>query len=827
MNYSIDEIAEILKLPRPANIKPKRSISILLTDSRSLIDPEQSLFFAIRTPNNDGHRYVADLYAAGVRSFVVDHIPDGLQEADDVDFLVVQDTARALQTIARYHRSRFDVPVVGITGSRGKTTVKEWLYQLLQTDYHIVRSPRSYNSQIGVPLSIWEMDEDTELAIFEAGISQPGEMTGLQSVIKPTVGIITNIGTEHDEGFGSIQQKCEEKVTLFRDCDCIIYNGDDPIIRQAVNSACFTAKEIAWSRRDNDMPLFIQRVDRRPDESDIHYSYLRRDGMITVPFTTDPDIENAIHCLALAMYFNRPADLIGARMSALTPVGTRLDVSEGVNGCLLIYDSYTADLRSLTPALDFMARRSTPGRSATVILSDVAHEQMSPAELYSKVARLLRQRKIGRVIGIGEEITRHKKYFDVDAVFYQSTDEFLKNVSASDFERELILIKGAAPFHFERIAEQLEARHHETILEVNLDAVVHNFNFFRSHLRPTTGIVAMVKASGYGAGSYELAKTMQAQGAAYLAVAAVDEGVDLRQAGITMPIMVLNPKVVNYKTLFAYDLEPEIYSFEILDEIIREGVKRGIEHYPVHLKLDTGMHRLGFLETDIPEIVARVLSQNSISVRSVFSHLAGADGTEFDSYTREQFDIFDRCCGRLEADLGADHPFLRHILNSTGILRFPDHQCDMVRLGIGLYGIKTMEDGSQDALRPVSSLHTLVISVKEWEAGTTIGYSRRGVLTRRSKIATLPVGYADGMNRHFGNGHSSVWINGTRCPTVGNICMDACMVDVTDIDCKPGDPVEIFGSHIPASELAEILGTIPYEILTSVSSRVKRVYYRE
>lgn len=809
-------------------VKSKRTISILLTDSRSLIEPEQSLFFAIRTPNNDGHRYIADLYAAGVRCFVVDHIPVALAEADDADFIVVPDTARALQSLCRYHRRRFDAPVVAITGSRGKTTVKEWLYQLLQPDYHIVRSPRSYNSQIGVPLSIWEMDTETELAIFEAGISRPGEMVGLQSVIRPNIGIITNIGPEHDEGFRSMQQKCEEKVTLFRDCDCVIYNGDDPLICEAVGAACLAAKEIAWSRTDSDKPLFIYSVVRHESESDIHFSYLRCDGMVTVPFTADADIENAIHCLALALYLNRPMDVIAARMGALTPVGTRMNVTDGVNGCLLIYDSYTADLRSLTPALDFMARRATTGRTSTVILSDVTHEQMAAAELYAKVARLLKRRGIRRVIGIGEEIMRHKRYFGIDAEFYASTDEFLKEVSASDFERELILIKGAARSHFERIAEMLEARHHETILEVNLDAVVHNFNFFRAHLEPSTGIVAMVKASAYGAGSYELAKTMQAQGAAYLAVAAVDEGVDLRQAGITMPIMVLNPKVVNYKTLFAYNLEPEIYSVDILDEIIREGTKRGIENYPVHLKFDTGMHRLGFLEKDIPEVVARILGQNAISVRSVFSHLAGADGTEFDDYTQMQFDIFDRCCMRLKEALGDDRPFLRHILNSTGILRFPAHQYDMVRLGIGLYGVRTMEDGSQDALKQVSSLHTIVISVKEWEAGTTIGYSRRGVLTRPSRIATIPIGYADGFNRHLGNGRSSVWINGTRCPIVGNICMDACMVDVTDAPhCAPGDAVELFGEHITVYELADLLGTIPYEILTSVSTRVKRVYYRE
>jgi alanine racemase len=825
MTYSINEIAEIVKTARPIN--SKRHISILLTDSRSLVDAEQSLFFAIRTPNNDGHRYIADLYAAGVRCFVVDHIPDKIYTFEDADFIVVPDTTRALQTIAQYHRRKYNIPVVGITGSRGKTTVKEWLYQLLQADYHIVRSPRSYNSQIGVPLSIWEMDDETELAIFEAGISQPGEMVGLQSVIRPNIGIITNIGSEHDEGFKSLRQKCDEKVTLFRDCECVIYNGDDDCIHKSIDAACISAKEIAWSKKDSDVPLFIQKIDKRSTETEIHFSYIRRDGVVTVPFTSDADIENAIHCLAFALYLNCPMNVLASRMRTLSPVRTRLDVIDAVNGCMLIYDSYTADLRSMTPALDFMARRSTAGCTSTVIISDMTHEQMAPMELYAKLAHLLKQRGIQRVVGVGPELMQYKRYFDVNAVFYLTTDELLKDMSASDFEHELILIKGASSFHFERIAEQLEARHHETILEVNLDSVVHNFNFFRSHLKPTTGIVAMVKASGYGAGSYELAKTMQAQGAAYLAVAAVDEGVDLREAGITMPIMVLNPKVVNYKTLFAYNLEPEIYSLDILDEIIREGVKRGIENYPVHLKLDTGMHRLGFLENDIPDVVARVLEQNTIQIKSVFSHLATADCPDMDDYTNMQLSVFDSCCDKLQSMLGEHHSFMRHILNSTGILRFPEHQCDMVRLGIGLYGIKTLDDGTQDALRPVSSLHTIIISIKEWNAGTTIGYSRKGVLTRQSRIATIPVGYADGLNRHLGNGHSSVWINGHRCPIVGNICMDACMVDVTDVECTTGDAVEIFGEHIPAAELAEILGTIPYEVLTSVSTRVKRVYYRE
>lgn len=823
MNYTIAHIAEILRLPQPGC--PAQRISVLLTDSRSLTYPQESLFFALRTRNNDGHRYLMELYDKGVRNFVVDHVPLTMSDLSDVNMLVVSDVTRALQSIARYHRGRFSVPVIGITGSRGKTTVKEWLYQLLHDDYNVVRSPRSYNSQIGVPLSVWEMNEDTELAVFEAGISLPDEMHVLQSMINPGIGILTNIGDEHSDGFASCREKCAEKVLLFRDCDCIIYNGDDPLISDVVASSCPTVKEIAWSMHDGDRPLFISGIMKYHSTTEIHYSYLSRDGMVTIPFTADADIENAIHCLAVMLYLNRPLDVLASRMSVLSPVGTRLNVIEGVNNCLLIYDSYTSDFHSLVPALDFMERRATGARSLTVILSDVMHETMEPASLYRSVAKLLRQKGVDRLIGIGEEIMAHSRYFGVNDSFYHDTSDFLSQVSTSDFGNELILIKGAAHFHFEALSEVLESRQHETVLEVNLDSVVHNYNNFRSRVNPGTGIVCMVKASGYGAGSYELAKTLQSQGAAYLAVAVLDEGVDLRKAGITMPIMVLNPKVTNYKTLFAYNLEPEIYSFEILNEIIHEARKYGINGYPVHIKLDTGMHRLGFLEQDIPELLAILAGQDAIEPRSVFSHLAAADCPEMDDYTRGQFDYFDRCCELLQS--GFNHHILRHILNSTGITRFPEHQHDMVRLGICLYGIPTMSDRSQGDLRPVSSLYTVIISIKEWEAGTTVGYSRRGVLSRRSRIATIPVGYADGIDRHLGNGKASFFVNGHRCPTVGNICMDVCMIDVTDAGCEVGDHVEIFGENIPVAELADKLGTIPYEILTSVSSRVKRVYYRE
>lgn len=823
MNYTISNIAEILRLQQPAC--PDYTVSILLTDSRSLTYPEDTLFFALRTRNNDGHRYLLELYDKGVRNFVVDHVPASMMNIDDVNMLCVRDVKCALQQIARFHREQFNIPVVGITGSRGKTIIKEWLYQLLKDDYNIVRSPRSYNSQIGVPLSIWEMDKDTELAVFEAGISMPDEMSALQPMIKPSLGIITNIGDEHGDGFKSNREKCEEKLLLFRDCDCIIYNGDDLLISDVVSASCLPVKEIAWSMRDSNRPLFISKVDKHSETTDIYYSFLLKDNKITIPFIADADIENAIHCLAVLLYFSVSADDIDSRLSELSPVGTRLNVIEGVNNCLLIYDSYTSDFHSLIPAIDFMERRATGSRSLTVILSDVMHETMEPSLLYRSISKLLKQKKINRIVGIGEEISAYRRYFDVNASFYRSTEEFLKQVSASDFDKELILIKGASHFRFERLSEVLEAKQHETVLEVNLDSVVHNYNIFRSKVKRETGIVCMVKASGYGAGSYELAKTLQAQGAAYLAVAVLDEGVDLRKAGISMPIMVLNPKVVNYKTLFENNLEPEIYSFEILEEIIREAQKHGVTGYPVHIKLDTGMHRLGFLEKDMPRLIEILSGQDAIKPHSVFSHLAAADCPDMDRYTLEQFSVFERCCNNLQS--GFEHHILRHILNSTGITRFPEYQHDMVRLGICLYGIPTMNNGSQGDLRPVSSLHTVIISIKEWEAGTTIGYSRRGLLTRRSRIATIPVGYADGVDRHLGNGNASVFINGHRCPTVGNICMDICMIDVTDVACEVGDSVEIFGGNISVIELADKLGTIPYEILTSVSSRVKRIYYRE
>lgn len=821
----LSQIAKILR-KSISNGLSDREVRYLLTDSRALAESEYTLFFAISTHSGDGHNYVNQLYDKGVRMFCVKNVyPNWNNDMPDAHFIKVANVRDALQKIASNYRMKFNIPIVAVTGSRGKTTVKELLYQLLRDKKNVMRSPRSYNSQIGVPLSIWELTPETELAILEAGVSQSGEMDALESIIKPTIGIITNIGDEHSDGFDSDEQKVIEKAILLKNCEYVIYNYDDIRISRALDFVGCSAHELSWSRIDSNQPLFIKSETKEGSNTIIKYSYLHVDGEITIPFTLPYEIDNAITCLAFMLLMRENQTDIKESMSRLTPIGTRIDIIEGVNSSLLVYDSYTCDLHSLNPALDYMALRNTSLRTPTVILSDVLHENLSLEQRYSEVAKSLKRHGIKRLIGVGEEISKFSYLFDCEKEFYPSTNDFLENVTTDFLNHELVLIKGASRFKFMEIADFFEAKHHETVLEVNLDNIVHNFNFYKSILNSGTGIIAMVKASGYGAGSFELGKTLQAQGASYLAVATVDEGVELRKSGITMPIMVLNPRVANYASLFKYNLEPEIYSFDILNKIIREGEKYNIKEFPIHIKIDTGMHRLGFLETDMAELATLIYGQSVVYPCSIFSHLAAADDPQLDSYTKGQFDYFDRCYNILQERF--EFKIKRHILNSTGITRFPDYQFDMVRLGICLYGIKTMNDGSQDELKPVSSLYSTIISIKEWDAGVTIGYNRRGLLKRKSRIATVPIGYADGIDRHLGNGNMEVYINGTVCRSVGNICMDIMMVDVTDAICEVGDTVEVFGPNIPVTNISDALDTIPYEILTSIGPRVKRVYYRE
>lgn len=801
---------------------------IPLTDSRSLSDAPRTVFFALRTATGDGHRFIPELYRRGVRHFVVEagYSADGFPGAE---FTPVESPLKALQQYASERRSSFPGKIIGITGSRGKTMVKEWLGSLLSPKWRICRSPRSYNSQIGVPLSVWRLSERDNLGIFEAGISRCGEMESLAGIIRPDIAVITNIGAEHDEGFPSRADKIREKILLAKEASTIIYPVADSALASAIAKAYPDRRLIGWGDKweHPDAQLTFETEPLPQGRILISYRYL---GAPEASFTIDANsqwqIENAVIALAVMLALGYNAAEIASGMEQLLPVGTRMQVSDGVNDTLIVHDDYTCDLSSLAIALDFSLRRLTSGKRLTAILSDIDTDGADPESVYRRAGELMRLHNVGRVIGIGAGISAHFAEIGIPGVCYPSTEAFLKEATPTDFSKEMILVKGAPRFRFDLVVNHLEAKTHETVLEVNLDAMVDNFNFFRSRLRPETGLVAMVKASGYGAGSLELAKTLQAHGAAYLAVAVGDEGADLRRAGITMPIMVLNPTVLNYTQLFDNRLEPEIFSFESLEKIIYEARRAGITSYPIHLKLDSGMHRLGFREEQLDELLGRLDSQQEVEVRSVFSHLATADCLDQDEYTLGQLRYFDRCSSKITAHF--PYRVLRHVLNTAGILRFPEYQYDMARLGIGLYGIPILNNGTEDSLRPISTLRSVIIALHEWDSSETIGYGRRGVLTRPSLIATVPIGYADGFNRRCGRGNWEVMVNGHRCPTSGNICMDICMVDVTDVPgVKVGDAVTIFGPENPATEMAEMLDTIPYECLTSVSPRVRRIYYRE
>lgn len=820
MSYNIETIAKLIGAKCIGTNKSR--IDWLLIDSRSLCFPEETLFFALQSKRNDGHKYISDLYARGVRNFVVAELPS-LDSYSDANFLVVANPLKALQKLAEQHRSQFHIPLIGVTGSNGKTVVKEWLHQLLSPDRVVVRSPRSYNSQIGVPLSVWQMNEESQLAIIEAGISEIGEMRALQSIIKPTIGIITNIGGAHQENFFSLQEKCMEKVSLFKDCEVVIYNGDNELITDCVAKSMLTAREIAWSKTDKEKPLYIIAINKGTDNTTISYRYLGFDSSYILPYIDDASIENSLNCLAACLYLMVPTEEIARRMARLEPVAMRLEVKEGKNGCVLINDSYNSDIASLDIALDFLYRRSeAKGMKRTLILSDLLETGQSITLLYRKVAQLVHSRGINKIIGVGTDISSCAKKFEIEKYFFPNTAALLKSEVFSSLKNEVILVKGSREFAFEQLSEELELKVHETILEIDLNAIVANLNHFRSKIKPETKMVCMVKASAYGAGSYEIAKTLQDHRVDYLAVAVADEGSDLRKAGITGSIIIMNPELSAFKTMFDYKLEPEVYSFHLLDAFIKEAEKQGITNYPIHIKLDTGMHRLGFAPDDVPQLIQRLKAQNAVLPRSVFSHLVGSDSVKFDEFTKKQIELFEGASSQLVSSF--QHKILRHICNSAAIERFPDAQYDMVRLGIGLYGVSAVDNS---IINNVSTLKTTILQIRDVPQEDTIGYSRKGSLTRDSRIAAIPIGYADGLNRHLGNGNAYCMVNGKRAPYVGNICMDVCMIDVTEIDCIEGDKAIIFGKELPITVLSGVLETIPYEILTSVSNRVKRVYFQD
>ncbi len=826
MIYTIEKITTLIGARRIGHADAR--IGWLLTDSRSLCFPEETLFFALRSQRNDGHRYIDDLYRRGVRNFVVENNSQFSifnSQFPDANFLVVPSPLEALQRLAERHRDEFDIPVVGITGSNGKTMVKEWLYQILSPQMTVTRSPRSYNSQIGVPLSVWLLNEQTEVGVFEAGISQPGEMQSLHDIIQPTIGVLTSLGAAHQKNFRSMDEKCMEKLQLFHGAKVIAYDSDNDTISRCIRKSGYKGEKIGWSKENQSAPLYISNISSSSSTSSISYTYKGTCATYHLPFIDEASIECSFACAAVALCLGVSPEDLDARMAQLEPVAMRLEVKEGQHGCTLINDSYNSDVNSLDIALDFMNRRPEyQGRRRTLILSDIQQTGMDKTALYKEVSDLCLKRGVDRLIGIGTSIQRHAEVIAVgDKAFFPGVEQFVASDLFRTLHDEVILLKGARVFGFDHLTELLEQKVHETILEVNLNAVVDNLNFYRSFLKPETKLVCMVKADAYGAGAVEVAKTLQDHRVDYLAVAVADEGVTLRRNGITQNIMIMNPEMTAFKTMFDYDLEPEVYSFRLMDALIRAAEKEGITGWPVHIKLDTGMHRLGFNpEKDIDEVIERLKHQNAIIPRSVFSHFVGSDSDDFDRFSAMQFEKFDVASKKLQAAFS--HKILRHMDNSAAIEHFPERQMDMCRLGLGLYGVDPRDNRM---LHTVSTLKTTILQLRHVPKEETVGYSRKGILTRDSVIAAIPIGYADGLNRHLGRGACYCLVNGQKAPYVGNICMDVAMIDVTDIDCHEGDMVEIFGEHLPVTVLSDVLDTIPYEVMTGVSNRVKKVYYQD
>ncbi len=819
-HYSIQKISEILGAKN--SIAREAEIEHLLTDSRKINKAETSLFFALNGTRN-GHDFIPELYAAGVFNFVVQDDYQIPIELADANFIVVEEVLPALQQLAAYHRKQSDYEVVGITGSNGKTVVKEWLYQLISPDKNVVRSPKSYNSQTGVPLSLWQMDAQYELAIIEAGISLPGEMEKLEAMIRPTIGVLTHFASAHDEGFGSRTEKLKEKLKLFSSVNLLIYNADQA--QQEITGLLNGVKTFTISRKSEQADLYVFQQENLADKTKFHAVFRGKNISCCIPFPDEASVENALLCWATLLALETDPAVISRRMETLNPVTMRLELKNGTNNCSVIDDSYNSDLNSLEIALNFLDRQKQHPKK-TLILSDIYQSGLQSNVLYQQVSELVQQKKIDKLIGVGAEISKNQMLFlSPEKYFFADTESLLQHLPKLHFRDETILLKGSRSFEFERISRILSQKTHETVLEINLNALQNNLNHYKSILKPGVKLMAMVKAFSYGSGSFEIAGILQFNKADYLAVAYVDEGVALRKAGITLPIMVLNPEVSAFDELIDNQLEPEIYSFNLLEKYTVFINEKSAAHFPIHLKIDTGMHRLGF-EFDEIEQLCRILKNNpQLLVKSVFSHLAGSGSAEHDEFTWQQFHTFQKICVSLETALG--YAFIKHISNTSAISRWPKMQLDMVRLGIGLYGIDTANSLENNPLQPVAALKTSISQLKKVKAGETVGYSRNDRMEKDGVIATVRIGYADGYLRVFGNGNGKMLINNSLAPTIGHISMDMCMLDVSEIEVNEEDAVIVFNEVLRIETLADQANTIPYEILTNISQRVKRIYFYE
>lgn len=795
----------------------KIEIENVSIDSRLLQNSYKTLFFAIVGPHHDGHTYINDLIAKGVLCFVVTKIPKNT--SSKATFFVVKNTLKSLQLFASHYRAQFDFPMIGITGSNGKTIVKEWLNFLLSPDFNIIRSPKSYNSQVGVPLSVLGINQNHNLGIFEAGISTTSEMPFLASILRPTIGVLTNIGTAHDAGFESVFQKTTEKLTLFENSEVLIFQMNETVENYFKNKNTIL---FSWSESNKTAVLYIKKLKSKNYETQIEYVYNDEIQKVKIPFIDKASIENAISCLSILLYLKYDQHTIQSRMFGLFPVEMRLKLKNGIQNSTLIDDSYSSDFESLKIALAFVeSQKKHPQK--TLILSDIFQSGWSETELYQKVSQLIKANKIDKVIGIGVEISKHKNEFS-NLFCYASTQEFLLAKEDFDFSNQTILVKGAREFQFEKIVSFLEEKTHETVLEINLNAISHNLNFFRAKLKPTTKIMVMVKAFGYGSGGFEIAKLLEYQKVAYLGVAFADEGILLKNAGILLPIMVLNPEISSFESIIQNGLEPEIYSLKGLNAFLKIASHKKLKNYPIHVKLDTGMHRLGFDETNLDNLIDILKNNPLVLVKSILSHLATSDNSKKKDFVFSQISLFEHQTALLKNELKID-PIL-HILNTSGVSNFTDYQYDMVRLGIGVYGVSSSLK-EQLLLENVSTLKTVISQIRPLKKGDCVGYNNQFQATKMMKIATIPIGYADGIPRNWGNELGFVAINNQKAIILGNICMDMMMVDISNIDCQEGDNVVVFGTFPTVNFIAEQLKTIPYEILTNVSHRVKRVFYRE
>ncbi len=810
-------------------------IESLAIDSRNIEQPASALFIALKTNLRDGHSYIQDAWQKGVRNFLVSQSIDATQ-LEEANIILVKDTLAALQQIVAAHRKQFSIPVIGITGSNGKTVVKEWLYHLLSNHYNIIRSPKSYNSQVGVPLSVWLMKEDQQLAIFEAGISQPGEMEKLERIIHPTIGLFTNIGEAHSEGFMNLRQKINEKLILFRNAKQLVYCHDHAQLNECIVQYMHHVKGgrseeplqlFTWSQKQ-DADLRITNINKSGTKTSISALYKGKEISITIPFSDDASVENAIHCWCIMLLLNISNKDIKTQMAVLHQVSMRMELRHGINDCTVINDAYNSDLTSLQLALNYLDQQ-TQHNHHTVIMSDMLQIGRRDIDLYEEVAALISRKSIQRFIGIGPALYKNKtafrKYKKLRSIFFKSTDHFLKNFHLLTFDKEAILLKGARAFTFEKIGLLLEQQVHQTVMSIDLSALTHNLNVFRSELSPGVKTMAMVKAFAYGSGSYEIANLLQYAGVDYLTVAYTDEGITLRKAGIKMPIMVMSPDATSFDRMIAWKLEPELFNFRSMAAFTGIAQTLQVQNYPVHIKLDTGMHRLGFNPADIDELVTKINENPAIQIASIFSHLAASNQPEYDDFTKQQGLLFEQMIGKIMNAL----PYrpMRHLCNSAGIARFRDMQYDMVRLGIGLYGVDS-NPAMQNKLRHISTLKTSIAQVRDIPAGDSIGYGHDTIAFQDMRIATLCIGYADGYPRSLGHSKAHVLIHGKPAKTMGSICMDMCMVDITGIpEAKEGDDAIIFGPELPVTELAKWAGTISYEIMTSISQRVKRVYVNE